>query len=191
MFSQRGTDEDHSDTSSEGGGELADASSDGDDEIADASSDGGEETADASSDESEESADASSDGGEKIACSMAAPTPSSIDSELLHLLVSNPCDHHSLQQLSASDDHGVQPLGTDEVRLIRVLPRTAGSSGLVRCETSVVSLSERPKYFALSYTWGSPPADHIIEINGREVLVRKNLWRFFNRSDSTGTTLPI
>ncbi|KAK5763029.1 hypothetical protein LTS12_006813 [Elasticomyces elasticus] len=186
MFPQRGTDEDHSDTSSEGGGELADASSDGDDEIADASSDGGEETADASSDEREESADASSDGGEKTASSIPAPTLSSMDSELLHLLESNPCDHHSLQQLSASDDHGVQPLGTDEVRLIRVLPRTAGSSGLVRCETSVVSLSERPKYFALSYTWGSPPADHIIEINGREVLVRKNLWRFFNRSDSTG-----
>ncbi|KAK4905311.1 WD repeat-containing protein jip5 [Elasticomyces elasticus] len=56
----------------------------------------------------------------------------------------------------------------------------------------VVSLAAHPEYVALSYTWGSPPASCVIEMDGREVRIRKNLWRFFDQfSRSFTILLPI
>ncbi|KAK5733941.1 hypothetical protein LTR17_009348 [Elasticomyces elasticus] len=104
-----------------------------------------------------------------------------MDTGLLALLQGNPANHQGLQQPNEDDDE-VLPLGRAQIRLIHILPRDTGYTGPVRCKMIVVSLIERPEYVALSYTWGSPPAHRIIEIDGREVLVRKNLWRFLNRS---------
>ncbi|KAK3633398.1 hypothetical protein LTR56_015812 [Elasticomyces elasticus] len=70
-------------------------------------------------------------------------------------------------------------LRKDEIRLIRLLPNRAANT--IRCETAVASLSSNPTYIALSYTWGAPPDSHAIEIDGQEVHIRKNLWRFFHR----------
>ncbi|KAK5688839.1 hypothetical protein LTS10_000817 [Elasticomyces elasticus] len=70
-------------------------------------------------------------------------------------------------------------LRKDEIRLIRLLPNRAANT--MRCETAIASLSSNPTYIALSYTWGAPPDSHAIEIDGQEVHIRKNLWRFFDR----------
>lgn len=50
-------------------------------------------------------------------------------------------------------------LKEDHIRLLRIEPASDASRG-VRCNLNVVPLSDRPDYFALSYTWGSPYAEH-------------------------------
>jgi ankyrin repeat protein len=38
-----------------------------------------------------------------------------------------------------------------------------------------------PKYTALSYAWGNPGSEYRISLNGRQVKVRRNLWRFLSQ----------
>jgi hypothetical protein len=65
----------------------------------------------------------------------------------------------------------------DQIRLIDLLPRLNGTqNSLVRCNSRVVSLSEKPQYEALSYTWGDPSHPKIpIEVAGEMLGVSKNL----------------
>ncbi|KAK4950271.1 hypothetical protein LTR10_011252 [Elasticomyces elasticus] len=87
------------------------------------------------------------------------------------------------ERLSAQEpidrNTAVLPLRPDEIRLIRLLPRS--SSNRIRFETIVVLLDSAPEYFALSYTWSAPPDDFDIEMDGRKISVRKNLWRFLDQ----------
>jgi hypothetical protein len=50
-------------------------------------------------------------------------------------------------------------LKEDQIRLLQIEPASDASRG-VRCNLNVISLSDRPDYFALSYTWGPPYAGH-------------------------------
>jgi hypothetical protein len=50
-------------------------------------------------------------------------------------------------------------LEKDGIRLLRIEPASDTSRG-VRCNLEVVPLSDRPNYFALSYTWGPPYAEY-------------------------------
>lgn len=57
----------------------------------------------------------------------------------------------------------------EEIRLVNILPKRQSEE--IACELQVVSLRDKPKYIALSYTWGSPtsPAKEV----GTEDLTRK------------------
>ncbi|KAF2674289.1 hypothetical protein BT63DRAFT_6655 [Microthyrium microscopicum] len=71
------------------------------------------------------------------------------------------------------------PINKDEsnpIRLLKILPG-ADNDG-IRCTLS--HCNTNAEYNALSYTWGTANADHPIEINGEQFLVRKNLWRFLD-----------
>ncbi|KAK4446693.1 heterokaryon incompatibility protein-domain-containing protein [Podospora aff. communis PSN243] len=61
---------------------------------------------------------------------------------------------------------------SDTIRLLRLEGDRTGIHGsLIHC-----SLSNAPKYTALSYAWGSPESPSEIKINGLPVSIRRNLW---------------
>jgi hypothetical protein len=60
------------------------------------------------------------------------------------------------------------------IRLAILLPGTNESS--VRVNLAHSTFADRPKYEALSYTWGPPAVVKGIELNGTRVDVRENLW---------------
>jgi Heterokaryon incompatibility protein (HET) len=61
---------------------------------------------------------------------------------------------------------------------IRLLKVEAGSKkDQMRCQLIRVAFASKPKYEALSYTWGSPDDLVTIMIDGHEVEVRENLYR--------------
>jgi hypothetical protein len=92
------------------------------------------------------------------------------------------------KQLSTSiPGLGSSPLRGREIRLLRILP--GESSSPIRCEVTVVALDGRQTYTALSYAWGNPPAECAIFLNGREVKIRKNLWRFLHQARSLSEPL--
>ncbi|KAK4894946.1 hypothetical protein LTR27_006813 [Elasticomyces elasticus] len=70
--------------------------------------------------------------------------------------------------VSQLDERTATTLRDDEIRLTRVLPCSTHSNGPIKCQMTVVSLNAEPEYLALSYTWGSPPANYIVEIDGTE-----------------------
>ncbi|KAK5709704.1 hypothetical protein LTR17_019523 [Elasticomyces elasticus] len=104
------------------------------------------------------------------------------------LLIASNTDPATVSTQDDEHGQGQVPLRTDEIRLIRLLPSLADNK--VRCETSVASLHECPEYMALSYTWGAPPDDHVIDFNGREIPIRKNLWRFLDQVRNLSTDWP-
>ena len=63
-----------------------------------------------------------------------------------------------------------------EIRLIRVQPNIAAGKRQLRleCDLVTVSLDDRPRFDALSYTWGGDP--RTIRINGRRVKVTTSVW---------------
>lgn len=69
--------------------------------------------------------------------------------------------------------HGLPELQADNIRLVRLEPRSA--SGDIRCTLIVANLSNAT-YEALSYEWGPTLPLLEISINGKKTAVRKNLW---------------
>ncbi|KAM5357299.1 hypothetical protein ACJZ2D_016410 [Fusarium nematophilum] len=67
----------------------------------------------------------------------------------------------------------------DAIRLLMLHPRQEGSE--VRCTLQTTHLSAYPTYTALSYEWGEAENQSTITLNGRQVRVRVNLWRFLSR----------
>jgi len=61
---------------------------------------------------------------------------------------------------------------SQDIRLLHLLPGT----GRIRCQLVTVSLWGFPEYDALSYTWGTDPASHEIELDGCRILVGGNLY---------------
>ncbi|KAH7407080.1 heterokaryon incompatibility protein-domain-containing protein [Phaeosphaeria sp. MPI-PUGE-AT-0046c] len=47
---------------------------------------------------------------------------------------------------------------------------------------------ERLEYQALSYTWGDPPANYFIELDGTPFTVRENLWDFLHQARKSSVT---
>lgn len=60
------------------------------------------------------------------------------------------------------------------IRLAILQPGTKGST--VRITLAQTAFADRPRYEALSYTWGPPGVVKGIELNGIRVDVRENLW---------------
>lgn len=71
------------------------------------------------------------------------------------------------------DAYEYTPLEQGYIRLLKILP--GEDSEPVSCKLVTVSLTEEPEYAALSYTWGIGAADQIISINGRRLMVGRNL----------------
>lgn len=69
-----------------------------------------------------------------------------------------------------------------EIRLLHILP--GGLDDQIACSIASCSLEAKPVYTALSYTWGSVSPDCTIRVNGTEVGVTKNLWRFLSQMRS-------
>ena len=69
-------------------------------------------------------------------------------------------------------DFRYQPLSSHEIRLLKPLSR---SSHPLSFEVIHTSLFSKPRYVALSYTWGSPGNIHTILLNEQRLLIRQNL----------------
>ena len=81
------------------------------------------------------------------------------------------------------------PLSTHDSRQIRLLSiRPATDDVPITCDVDVVTLTDRPEYLAISYSWGSPDEVENICINGTSVVVRRNchyaLWQLRHRGFS-------
>lgn len=85
-----------------------------------------------------------------------------------------------------------RPLDTkvDAIRLVTIKAATNHDDPIV-CSVAHVTFSQRPKFEALSYRWGTGDADVTISIDGRTFLVRRNVYDalLFFRRFSRG--LPI
>ena len=90
---------------------------------------------------------------------------------------------------SILSDHHYKALDPNQkqIRLLHLLP--ASKSSVIECSLNVVSLrifrrkksifgghGPRPKWEALSYTWGEAGGSTSISLNGKPFLVRRNLW---------------
>ena len=79
-------------------------------------------------------------------------------------------------------DFQYQPLKSDEIRLLQPISR---SSGPLRYRIVHVSLTSKPHYAALSYTWGSPGYTHHVSLNGQRFPIRQNLYDALDQISST------
>lgn len=68
------------------------------------------------------------------------------------------------------------PNPSEWMRLIHIPQRR--DKNRISCELIAVSRSEASKYRALSYTWGSGPAQHKVLLNGQRFWVTDNLYDF-------------
>lgn len=80
-----------------------------------------------------------------------------------------------------------RPLAKQHIRLLTVLPGTTPRD--LQCELKDVPIDSKLCYTALSYAWGSPPAQHAIRLNGRRFLIQKNLWKFLLQARQLGGAL--
>ncbi|PNP53740.1 hypothetical protein THARTR1_05864 [Trichoderma harzianum] len=81
------------------------------------------------------------------------------------------------------------PLRDGDIRLLTILPDEWAAD--IRCEISVVSLNDTPKYVALSYVWGGAFQDGTLHINGHEQRIGRSLetaLRYYRRS---GWSMPL
>lgn len=74
-----------------------------------------------------------------------------------------------------------QPLDRSqrEIRILYLLPGKYDDP--VRCELHTVSLSNKPGYEALSYSWGDQNVRHPIEVDGEEAYITTNLYNALRR----------
>jgi hypothetical protein len=61
---------------------------------------------------------------------------------------------------------------------IRLLTLDSVYDSTISCSLTTASLDDRPRYKALSYTWGTPMAIHTIYVNGFPSQITENLYRF-------------
>ena len=65
------------------------------------------------------------------------------------------------------------PLALQEIRLLDLQPGTVESP--CECHLRTVQLSDKPRYHALSYTWGTGQKDNVVRCNGHSIMVTVNL----------------
>ncbi len=63
---------------------------------------------------------------------------------------------------------------SDEIRLLALEP--ASRFRTIKCSTIHATLSDKPRYEALSYMWGPSQPMRLIELDGKLYGVRENLW---------------
>lgn len=65
-----------------------------------------------------------------------------------------------------------------QIRLIQLTSRKAPRSKEIRCKVRIFDLESSPRYKALSYAWGTSEGQQQILLNGRNVLIQRNLYDF-------------
>ncbi|KAK0638571.1 heterokaryon incompatibility protein-domain-containing protein, partial [Cercophora newfieldiana] len=87
---------------------------------------------------------------------------------------------------SSGDLYGLLPVGSREIRLLRVISLEEESTlwGL-----EVASLDRDPQFVALSYVWGDASQTESISINGRATTVTVNLAHALHHSLNVWATL--
>ena len=88
----------------------------------------------------------------------------------------------AVEAYSYSPFEGSRP---DEIRLLRAHPAASIEDPLI-CDLRIVSLSSKPEYAALSYTWGPPLFDHQITCDGRRLMITGSLHWALRRFRATG-----
>jgi len=79
---------------------------------------------------------------------------------------------------STTFEHDPLDLTTQEIRLIRILPKT-NNTQILRCELKHFNINEKcPIFRALSYTWGRPQFSQMIILNGKPFEIWENLFSF-------------
>lgn len=79
--------------------------------------------------------------------------------------------------IAMSSIFAYQPLtGENPVRFLSLLPSEL--DGAIHCEIHHDDLSILQPYHAVSYTWGPPEPTVLIQVNGKQVPVRENLYLF-------------
>jgi Heterokaryon incompatibility protein (HET) len=70
-------------------------------------------------------------------------------------------------------------LPDNSIRILTLLPGTEEEE--IRCQMRCATLSDRPRYSAVSYMWGPSDERRTIWINEQQIYVRKNLWSALQR----------
>lgn len=65
-----------------------------------------------------------------------------------------------------------------QIRLVQLTSRKASRSEEIRCKIQTFDLESSPRYKALSYAWGTSDRQQRILLNGRNILIRRNLYDF-------------
>ena len=81
--------------------------------------------------------------------------------------------------------HSPIPSIDKTIRLLCIPPADRNSDPLV-CQIHQVRLIDKPKYAALSYTWGTPVIDHHIICDGRRLAITAHLDAALRRLRTTG-----
>ncbi|KAL7619625.1 hypothetical protein AAE478_010166 [Parahypoxylon ruwenzoriense] len=88
------------------------------------------------------------------------------------------------------NDFVYRPLRDGEIRLLRLrwIPckhtYSEDVEDVIDCEVTHHSLDSNPIYVSLSYTWGVDPPRRRIRMNGKDMLIRQNLYSFFRQAQS-------
>lgn len=64
----------------------------------------------------------------------------------------------------------------DCIRLLALYPDDKRRPETLRCELRTVTFLEKPKYEALSYTWGDSNPTETIRLDGRLFAIQENLY---------------
>lgn len=94
-------------------------------------------------------------------------------------------EHNFSVQLSYAGSTRSQTLRPGEIRLVKIAATEGnGSEETIRCTTQIFPISNGSDYKAVSYAWGCPIVNdrrYKIELDGRVVLLPKNIWRFLRQ----------
>ena len=93
----------------------------------------------------------------------------------------------------ASDEYCYEPLSKGEIRLLTISPGEIDD--FVQCRISKTLLSDRPDYYAMSYTWadetGNQDHDCSVFLNGYDFPITSNCLAALKRIRKRDTSKPI
>lgn len=75
--------------------------------------------------------------------------------------------------------HAALDNAKQEIRLLKILPYSTWQRQIT-CEVGIFELSQAPAYQAASYEWGPEHPARSININGKALSIRRNLWDFLD-----------
>ncbi|PMD33948.1 HET-domain-containing protein [Hyaloscypha variabilis F] len=118
-------------------------------------------------------------GPETISMDMEGVGSERQSSRMINLSVIHGPSDVSLSLVPAEEQFPYQPLDTTkfEIRVITLHPGI--QTDQIHCSMTHIATNRgsKPRYTALSYTWGTPESPKSILLNGVQVQVRENLWQ--------------
>lgn len=93
--------------------------------------------------------------------------------------------------MECSQKYHYHPLSvtSPSIRCVRLLPTSeTGELNLTIQEHSLEAAAGQ--YEAISYTWGTDEPSHPIRLNGKLMILRRNIWNFLKHYQTIGTSSP-